>query len=172
MYLQSITMLLHLFEYWGYSEAQHILLPPIANLNNAPATTCGSYDHDTGFLHCAQRQCFEYLIYLRPVLAPYLDPTILVYKPLVPHSKCPQSTFDGVTLKFGEMELEEPEFKKLSKVRLPHYYNGATNCQFCVAGTNGCACTIRQTQGKAIEYPKGGPPQAPDQTARATHCEF
>jgi hypothetical protein len=45
----------------GYINARSILLPSIDTLDKCPATTCGQYDHDDGFMRCAQRLCFEYL---------------------------------------------------------------------------------------------------------------
>jgi hypothetical protein len=49
------------FERCGYPNVCWIFLPCLEILNKYPAATCGSYGHDEGFLHCAQRQCFEYL---------------------------------------------------------------------------------------------------------------
>jgi hypothetical protein len=156
-----------LFKSWGYSDVSNLKLPPINHFNNAPTTTCGCYDHGDGFPHCAQRQCFEYVVFLRPALVPYLVEDMLVYKPLVANPTIPEK--DDLTIKFGELSLQEPQFQKLSKVRLPHYYNGATHCQFCVAGSDGCVCQSSKAGKQVGGDPQGGEGEASNQPARATN---
>src|SRR5271154_6185156 len=54
-----------LFNSWGYYGVEVLMsLPP--SYTFAPASTCGSYGHDTGFQNCAQRKCFEIMIFLGP----------------------------------------------------------------------------------------------------------
>jgi hypothetical protein len=153
-----------LFHSWGYSDVCKLKLPPINHFNNAPTTTCGAYDHVDGFMHCAQRHCFEYVTFLRPALVPYLVEDILVYKPLVVNPTIPTQP-DDVTIKFGELSLKPPQFKKLAQVRLPHYYNGLTHCQFCVAGDVGCACTSSAARKQVGGDSQGGASQASNATA-------
>ena len=144
---------------------QNFSIPPMKNLNNQPASTCGSYGHDTGFKNCAQRKCFEAMCFLNSTLVPYLDTSILKY----PSMLSPPSDFE---VKFGEMKLHPHNFQKLCSVRLPIYYNGATNCKLCVAGSYGCICAAGKAQGKGVEDFERGDGEASDEAAGAADCEI
>ena len=157
-----------LFSNWGYEEVHNLNVPPMKNLNNQPASTCGAYGHDTGFKNCAQRKCFEAMCYLNNTLVPYLDPTILKYPRVNQSIHEERSDYE---VKFGEMKLHPFDFKKLSPVRLPHYYNGVTHCQYCVAGSDGCTCAAGSAQEKGDEDSERGGGEASNVPAGTTNCK-
>ena len=165
VFINDVDLISIFTNQWGYEEVQRVGLPPMANLNNHPHSTCGSYGHVDGFKHCAQRKCFEAISYLNQTLVPYLDPTILKY----PGKLVLPSDFD---VKFGEMKLHPKSYQKLSQVRLPIYFNAATNCQFCVAGSDGCSCTTQEACKKGDDDTEHMESEASNQTAGTIDCEI
>jgi hypothetical protein len=153
-----------LLKNWGFESVEMITIAPMKNLNNCPGFTCKSYGHDAGFKHCARRKCFEAMFYLDKVLVQYLDPNILIH----PTKKLSHPDFE---VKYGEMKVDPTINYKLAAVRLPLYFNGITNCKLCVAGSDGCACSVKKTekQGGADSKCSGG--EASDGSAGATDCK-
>src|SRR5271154_4939764 len=120
----SDLALRHMLNTWGLQGVEMLRAPTYESLDRAPATTCGFFNHVTGFMHCSQRRCFELMLYYGPVLVQYLDSTLLTTKLQA------DGTMEVDVVKYGDPHGLTADFQNLCKIHMP---NGALDCQLGMA---------------------------------------